>query len=131
LWVYILISGCNGIIVYDEVPTIKYRQHTNNIIGSNLGWRARLRRINGLFDGHFRDWIQCNLNALNAMPLQLSKESRWVLENFIEARSSHLITRIIKFSKIKLYRQTSFRYNCILNSGSFQEDLILQNYYEV
>lgn len=107
-WVYILISGCNGIILYDEVPTIKYRQHTNNIIGSNLGWRARLRRINGLFDGHFRDWIQCNLNALNAMPLQLSKESRWILENFIEARSSHLITRIIKFSKIKLYRQTSF-----------------------
>ena len=107
-WIYILISGCNGAIIYDEIPTIKYRQHTNNIIGSNLGWRARLRRINGLFDGHFRGWIQSNLDALNAMQLPLSKESRWVLDNFMEARTAGFVTRVMKFNKIKLYRQTVF-----------------------
>lgn len=107
-WVYILISGCNGAIIYDEIPTIKYRQHTNNIIGSNLGWQARLRRVKGLFDGHFREWIQSNLDVLNSMPLPLSQESRWVLDNFIEGRSANLFKRLVKFRNIKLYRQTVF-----------------------
>ncbi len=107
-WIYIVISGCGGDVIYDESPTIKYRQHTSNIIGSNLGWRARFRRINGLFDGHFQKWIQCNLDALNVMRLPLTDENRLILETFIRARSATFFERIMKFLEIKLYRQTGF-----------------------
>lgn len=44
-WLYQLVSAAGGAIHYDPRPTIKYRQHPNSLIGSNLGWRARIVRI--------------------------------------------------------------------------------------
>ena len=32
---YQLISGSGGIINYDKKPTLDYRQHSSNLIGSN------------------------------------------------------------------------------------------------
>ncbi|ELX9580967.1 glycosyltransferase family 2 protein [Escherichia coli] len=107
-WIYILITGCGGDVIYDENPLLKYRQHTNNIIGSNLGWKARLRRINGLFDGHFQMWIQKNIDVLTAIDVQLSEKNQWILSDFIEARTSNIVNRVFIFAKIKLYRQTFF-----------------------
>lgn len=107
-WIYILITGCGGEVIYDENPLLRYRQHTNNIIGSNLGWKARLRRINGLFDGHFQMWIQKNIDVLSATDIQLSEKNQWVLNEFIEARASSIVGRVFVFGKIRLYRQTFF-----------------------
>ncbi|WP_437888292.1 glycosyltransferase family 2 protein [Phytobacter sp. V91] len=105
-WIYILITGCGGKVIYDETPTLRYRQHTNNIIGSNLGWKARIRRINALFDGHFQQWIQKNIDVLNAIDVPLSENNQYIFNDFIEARKSGLFKRTYIFSKIKLYRQT-------------------------
>ena len=42
-WVYQLVSAAGGMVHYDPRPMLKYRQHSDNLIGSNLGWRSALR----------------------------------------------------------------------------------------
>lgn len=107
-WIYILITGCNGKVFYDEKPTINYRQHTDNIVGSNMSWLGRIQRISGLLDGKFRVWIQKNLDAMAAMDIPLSKENKNVLALFSRARNANFVERVSIFCKLKMYRQTFF-----------------------
>ena len=38
-WVYQLVSAAGGMVHYDPRPMVKYRQHPDNLIGSNISWR--------------------------------------------------------------------------------------------
>ena len=107
-WVYIVITAVGGKIFYDPVPNIRYRQHNSNIVGSNLGWLARMKRVSGLLDGHFKTWIDANISALKKLKLELTSESINVLNNFEMARTSRLYKRIKIFLRLGLYRQTFF-----------------------
>ena len=64
-WAYIVISGCGGEIAYTAQPTIGYRQHGNNIIGSNASFFDRLRRVRKMLQGTLRAWTNDNLQALS------------------------------------------------------------------
>jgi hypothetical protein len=44
-WMYQLVSAVDGAICYDQQPVLKYRQHPDNLIGSNRGWRAPRSRL--------------------------------------------------------------------------------------
>jgi len=35
-------SGCGGVVIYDPVSSLRYRQHTANLIGANTGFWNRL-----------------------------------------------------------------------------------------
>lgn len=105
-WIYIVITAIGGNIFYDPKPSINYRQHTNNIVGSNLGWLARFKRISGLMDGHFKMWIDSNIYALNKADVNITPENRFILESFNEARNSNLFKRLYLFRKLGMYRQT-------------------------
>jgi glycosyltransferase involved in cell wall biosynthesis len=35
-WSYIIVSACGGQVIYDSEPTLLYRQHMKNLIGSQL-----------------------------------------------------------------------------------------------
>lgn len=63
-WAYLLVSGAGGIVHYDSTPQVRYRQHTENIVGSNAGWFARARRIRMVFQGRFYEWNTQNIHAL-------------------------------------------------------------------
>lgn len=105
-WIYIVITAIGGNIFYDPKPSINYRQHTNNIVGSNLGWLARFKRISGLMDGHFKMWIDSNIYALNKADVNITPENRFILESFNVARNSNLFKRLYLFRKLGMYRQT-------------------------
>jgi len=105
-WIYIVITAIGGNIFYDPKPSINYRQHTNNIVGSNLGWLARFKRISGLMDGHFKMWIDSNIYALNKADVNITPENRFILESFNVARNSNLFKRLYVFRKLGMYRQT-------------------------
>lgn len=107
-WMYLLVSGSNGFIKYDPEPTIRYRQHDNNIVGYNSSWRARSYRIYMLLMGRFKDYNEKNICALfNAYHL-LSPENQKLLDQFSELRNSNFFQRLYIFSKIRIYRQTIF-----------------------
>lgn len=105
-WIYIVITAIGGNIFYDPKPSINYRQHTNNIVGSNLGWLARFKRISGLMDGHFKMWIDANIYALHKTDVNITQENKFILESFNEARNSNLFKRLYVFRKLGMYRQT-------------------------
>ncbi|MEF3090128.1 glycosyltransferase family 2 protein [Raoultella terrigena] len=106
-WIYILVSGCNGHMYYDPNPSIYYRQHGDNIIGSNISMTARVLRIRKLMDGKFKIWNQKNIDLLQSFDAQLTVENKQKLKDFVKLRSSCLVDRFRTFCKLKPYRQTT------------------------
>lgn len=105
-WVYQLVSGAGGKVIYDAKPNIGYRQHGANVIGSNRGLSAIIYRIKHLMAGRFRHWNDMNCRNLHEVSHLLIKENLVLLEHFSVARNSSLIHRIVNFGKSGIYRQT-------------------------
>jgi len=107
-WIYQLVSAVGGAVRYDPQPTLKYRQHSNNEIGSNKGWYARLVRMRMVLTGRFREWNAKNTAALQKIPADLiTPENRRVLELFSKARTSPLFQRLYYLKRSGVYRQTT------------------------
>lgn len=105
-WLYQLISGAGGRIHYDPQPKMKYRQHAENVIGSNAGWAARLVRLRMVFQGRFHEWNDQNIQALDTMHHRLCKKNQGTLDCFKTARTQTVLRRIIGVWLAGLYRQT-------------------------
>ncbi|KHK65792.1 glycosyl transferase family 2 [Pseudomonas frederiksbergensis] len=105
-WAYLLVTGAGGQVIYDPAPTILYRQHDANLIGSDMGPRARLARLRMMLTGRFKGWNQRNISALESVRSQLSEESLSTLDLFQKARKSRGPARIIWLRRSGVYRQT-------------------------
>lgn len=105
-WAYQLICAVGGQVHYDPQPKIYYRQHGENLIGSNSSWNARLSRIKMLYRGRFADWNTQNLIALATMRHHISTDNRAILDAFATARNKPMIPRLIGILSSGIYRQT-------------------------
>ncbi len=105
-WTYIVVTGCGGKVFYDPHPTICYRQHGRNLLGSNIGWSGRLARAGMLLDNQFRGWNDLNIQALQRIRPHLLPENQRVLDEFTNARNLALIPRLIGIKRSRIYRQT-------------------------
>ncbi len=105
-WAYILVTGCGGAVKYDRQPQVDYRQHGNNLMGSNASIADRWVRLRKLFSGTFREWNAANLVALAPVREHLTPECQCTLEQFEQARSAPLLKRFGLVLKSGLYRQT-------------------------
>jgi glycosyltransferase involved in cell wall biosynthesis len=105
-WTYLVITGCGGKVYYDPVPTIRYRQHGTNVIGSNYGWPARIRRVHLLFKGRFRTWTEQHVQALQQIRSQLTPDNSRILDQFASARHRRFVPRLIGMMRSNIYRQT-------------------------
>jgi glycosyltransferase involved in cell wall biosynthesis len=107
-WTYQLVTGAGGIARYDPLPSMKYRQHQQNLIGSNVGLRQRSRRLWAFFGGRVILWNNTNIIALNRMRHLLSPSSLVTLDRFARARMSPLPKRLYLLWKAGVYRQSAF-----------------------
>lgn len=105
-WVYLLVSGAGGKVVYDPVPTIRYRQHGGNLIGANDSWCSSMVRLRQVLANRFKDWQDVNLRALEGVRELLTLENRQVLDRFLRVRSSGIVGRLYWMKKSGVYRQT-------------------------
>ena len=105
-WCYQIVTGAGGQVIYDSKPCLKYRQHACNLVGANTGWRARFLRIRELLRGRFREWSDINITALLAHKHLLTIANQRVIEDFIQARQSSLLKRLILFKRSGIHRQT-------------------------
>lgn len=105
-WAYMVVTGCGGRVFYDSKPTLRYRQHGGNLVGTNANWAARLKRIRMLFQGRFKYWNDCNISALLTLEHRLTPENREILQRFADARGMSLIPRLIHLKRSGIYRQT-------------------------
>ena len=105
-WMYQLVSAVGEAIHYDPLPMLKYRQHPGNLIGSNLGWGARLVRFRMMLKGRFRDWNAMNIAALQRVPARLIKpQNIQLLQLFAKARTAPLLKRLYYLKRSGVYRQ--------------------------
>ena len=104
-WAYILVTGCGGKVLYDENPSVRYRQHKTNLAGSNQSIRAQIKRIKKLLDGGYKEWNQKNINALSKSNIYLINDCMNSLKYFQKGRNKSLLFRIIYIKKSKVHRQ--------------------------
>jgi glycosyltransferase involved in cell wall biosynthesis len=105
-WAYMVVMGCGGQVYYDHYPSLRYRQHYNNLVGMNSSWSARFVRIRKLWQGHFRNWNDGHIAALRQLSDILTPENRKTLEQFATARKMSLFPRLVRLKKSGIYRQT-------------------------
>jgi hypothetical protein len=104
---YQLVSGAGGHVHYDSQPFVRYRQHGNNQVGSNIGWRATLNRLKRMFFGrHYTEWNDKHVAALLARADALTPAHRAELEAFHQARHAPMPwTRLAALHRSGVFRQ--------------------------
>ncbi len=105
-WLYQVTSACGGAVYYDAYPTVRYRQHAKNVVGSNRGLAACGHRLQMLWKGRFRYWGDLHVAALTRLRPRMTQENREIFDLFCEARDQPLVRRAALFTQIGVYRQT-------------------------
>jgi glycosyltransferase involved in cell wall biosynthesis len=104
-WTYQVVTGIGGIAHYDRRPSLKYRQHGQNLVGSNIGLRAQLNRLTAFASGRVVTWNEINLRVLSRMRDMLAPQNALVLDRFSRARRVTRPLRLWLIWKSGVYRQ--------------------------
>lgn len=121
-WVYILVSGNEGNIKYDDAGYVLYRQHGGNLVGMNGTWFARFKRMILLFQGRFKDWNNSNENLILANIGFLTKDNLSLFLKFSAMRKcSKTFQRVSLLRKSPIYRQTSLGNAGLLVAAIFRK----------
>lgn len=103
---YILVTAYGGKVVYEKNPSVCYRQHSSNIIGSNAGFIAFCKRVKLALEGSWKKWTKVNLSLLlkqKDLPIQ----SKNIINDFYLLHSSkNIFKKLFLLKKLGLYRQS-------------------------
>jgi len=105
-WAYLVVTGCGGQVFYDPYPSVRYRQHDNNLVGMNNSWRARLMRIRMLAQGQFKRWNDRNIAAIQELTKNLTPKNREILDLFVKGRAQPLLPRLMLLKRSGIKRQS-------------------------
>ena len=114
--IYQLTAAHDLNIIYDKSPSLKYRLHDKNTIGTSFSLFAKLKRIKLLFSNVYKNWNNQNIRILLLYKSSMSKTNQNLLKIFEINRNGNLIERIRIFTKY-LFRRLSFIQNCALLIG--------------
>jgi len=104
-WTYQVVTGAGGIAFYDPEPSLSYRQHPRNLIGSNKGLRRRLIRLTAFANRRVKIWNDTNIHALNKMRGLLSEKALVTLDSFSSARKATFPRNVYLLWRSGVYRQ--------------------------
>lgn len=105
-WTYQVVTGIGGEAFYDPWPSLKYRQHGQNIVGANIGWRARMVRLKAFANGRVVSWNDLNLRFLHRIRDALTPENASVVDLYAKARRAAWPMRLWLIWKSGVYRQS-------------------------
>ena len=105
-WTYQLVMGVGGVVRYNPWPSVKYRQHEHNLVGSNVGMRQRSLRLKAFVGGRVILWNDTNIKALSKMQRLLLPSSAAVLDRFARARKAMVPKRQYLLWRAGVHRQT-------------------------
>ncbi|MCP3477064.1 glycosyltransferase family 2 protein [Bradyrhizobium sp. CCGUVB1N3] len=106
-WTYQLVTAAGGSAFYDPLPAVRYRQHSQNLIGSNRGIRQRMTRTMAFGSGRWRGWNDVSLTALGAIRGLFTPSALATLDDFALARRSKLADRMRLLWRSGVYRQNA------------------------
>jgi glycosyltransferase involved in cell wall biosynthesis len=107
-WTYILVTGSGGSVVYDQRPSLSYRQHQDNLIGSSTAWSDRFKRFFLALQGRNRVWNTKHILALQQSRPYLTTENQRILDDFSAARDKPLPRRPIYLWRSGVYAQSAW-----------------------
>ncbi|EON93899.1 glycosyl transferase family protein [Marinobacter lipolyticus SM19] len=105
-WIYLLITGAGGTVIYDSNSKIGYRQHGRNLIGSGGGWVDRVKRGLMLMADRHRQWNRVNLKALSQTRALLTEENCRLCDEMAALGQKGWVGRLAFIRRAGLYRQT-------------------------
>ncbi|MEO1748622.1 MAG: glycosyltransferase [Pseudomonadota bacterium] len=105
-WAYIWVTGVGGTVVYDPTPKIDYRQHSENLIGKNSGFTARLRRAAMLLTKRYHMWIELNMSSIKQNRDMLAPENQALLEELLASREKSGWRFARELARAQIYRQS-------------------------
>ena len=105
-WTYMLVTGMGGAVLFDQTPSVRYRQHPHNLWGMNTSFKSQWMRIKKLFGGRFANWNERHVAALGPMQHLLTLDNQRIFEQFATARKLSLVPRLVGLKKSGVYRQT-------------------------
>jgi hypothetical protein len=79
---YQTVTGCGGLLHFDPVPCLLYRQHAHNLIGSQGGSWDKVQRLRMMFRGQYRTWGNQTEAAMSDLRPYLEAEARATLQVF-------------------------------------------------
>ena len=103
-WIYQLMTGAGARVLQEPEPMLLYRQHGTNTVGAQRGLRARLSRLDWLFDGTYRGWNRRHLAALGRARGSLSAPAAAVLDRWAGAETR--MERLRLCLRLGLHRQS-------------------------
>jgi len=104
---YLLISGNDGKVIYDNEPSVDYRQHGKNLIGSNTSLSAGVVRALRMLSGTLRQWNQDNLTTMLQEANLLNEHHRHTALLFKHALQANVLQRLYMLKKTGIHRQSS------------------------
>lgn len=107
-WLYLLVTGAGGTVVYDSEPCLQYRQHEANLVGMKTHWLTRLlrlRTVREVWQGTFRAGNERQLQALTQQAAKLTSHHQQVLQQFNVARHRWLLPRLRGCWQAGIYRE--------------------------
>jgi glycosyltransferase involved in cell wall biosynthesis len=104
-FLYQLIAGAGGRIVFDDTPVLLYRQHPGNMIGAAGGLGAKLQRAAAMLTGTYSDWSDRNIASLRHCQAALTPAARALLDDFAQNRHAPLPTRLNMLRRTRLHRK--------------------------
>ncbi|RVT80647.1 glycosyltransferase [Rhodobacteraceae bacterium CCMM004] len=106
-WLYQIVSGAGGRILYDPEPVLYYRQHERNAIGANRALKARTARLRAILKGRFRRWNRINLASLARSAHRFTPEARACLTHYAQVHEGGLARKVAALRAAGVYRQST------------------------
>lgn len=105
-WAYILISGLGGVVLCDTHSKMSYRQHGDNLSGSNRGMAAKFSRFLRLLNNDLCRYSHLNIEALKLVRGSLASDAQKAFGEFCRVHDGMLFVRIKAFFRSGIHRQT-------------------------
>ena len=104
-WCYLVVS-CIGEVVYDEVSTIRYRQHRGNVIGVPNEFGRYVKKFRRFFgDAGGRTWMSDQAALLRELYKDsIPPDAQRLLDDFVAGKTS-LLRRIQLALSCRIWRQ--------------------------
>lgn len=104
---YLVATALGGKVWFDVQPSLLYRQHGGNVIGSNNGLRAQIKRLHPLFQGRFKQWTDANMATVSDLGQATTKTAQEIHQKFAQLREhKYAWKRISNLRETEIYRQT-------------------------
>lgn len=112
-WAYLAVMAVGGVVIFDPVPRVQYRQHGTNQVGATLKLSQLIRRTQLDRNGHLRSTFRRNIAALERIRPRMTQENLALLAQVDQLWQSNPIRRGLAFLQLPFKRQ-SFLGNCSL-----------------